>query len=730
MNRMIALLLLSTLLPTAVQAADRPKVALVLSGGGARGLAHIGVLKVLEEARVPVDCVVGTSMGAIVGGATATGMSPADMEKRVTAANWDYLFGDRPQRQDIPYFRKRDDWQDFFDFTLTLRDFWPVAPRNLVGVNYITQFFRELTGKQGVDAFDQLPIPYRAIGTDIETGETVIMDHGDLPLVMRASMSVPGVFPPVNYLNHLVVDGGIVKNMGVDVGRKLCGDVVIAVNVSSPNARRDKLESLFAVSEQTINLAVQKDMQAQIGSLGPQDVLITPDLGELSSTDFDATPRLIDAGEVAARKALPDLQRYSLSADDYAAWHAGVQQRQPQDRRIAKVEITPTRWVSPSVLKSLLEVRRGEPLDQADLHRHLDRVYARGDFERLTYQQLPLSEGGALLRIIPVEKPGRDFVRLGLKLNTDFGGESSFGVIAALRRTWLNPQGAEWLSRVEGGETRSIYSEFYQPVVLNGDFFVAPWGQLRDEPRDVVVDHERLVGNRVRHVGGGVDVGSELGKWGEVRFFVKDEHVKWTSALKTVFPLVGESYEQAGYGFRAVYDQLDNPRFPRQGGYLTLSYFASADALGSDKYYRQLAFDWRHAYTRSAYTMLAMVKGGSALGTTLPYAEEFQLGGPMNLSAFRRSELSGDAYFLTRLLGYRQVKQMPSALGGGVFVGVLGEVGQTALNPDWSPALFSHPAWSLGGVVAADTRLGPMYLTMAQGRGGVRAANLTLGITY
>ena len=159
--RVLLLTLFATL--TTVQAAERPKIALVLSGGGARGIAHVGVLKVLEEARVPVDCVVGTSMGAIVGGAAATGMSPAEMEKRVLAADWDYVFGDKPKRKDIPYFRKRDDWQDYFDFTLTLRDFWPVAPRNLVGVHYITQFFRELTGSISVEKFDQLPLPYRAM---------------------------------------------------------------------------------------------------------------------------------------------------------------------------------------------------------------------------------------------------------------------------------------------------------------------------------------------------------------------------------------------------------------------------------------------------------------------------------------------------------------------------------------------------------------------------------------
>lgn len=724
-----AILLSFLTILSSAQAAERPKIALVLSGGGARGIAHIGVLKVLEEARIPVDCVVGTSMGAIVGGAAATGMPPAEMEKRVLAADWDYVFGDKPKRKDVPYFRKRDDWQDYFDFTLTLRDYWPVAPRNLVGVHYITQFFRELTGGMSVEKFDQLPLPYRAIGADLENGKTVIMDHGDLPLVMRASMSVSGVFPPVPYENSLVVDGGIVKNMGVDVGRQLCGDAVIAVDVSSPNANRQKLESLFAVSEQTINIAVQRDMQAQIATLTAKDVLIKPDMGKLTSTDFNQSAQLIAAGEKAARTKLPSLSRYALSEADYRIWQESIAARKPQNQAIAKVEITPTRWVSKSVLKSLLEVHKGEPLDQAALHHSMDGIYARGDFIRIAYQVVPTIEG-ATLRIIPVEKDGRDFARVGLKLNTDFANNSSFGLVAGLRRSWLNSLGAEWQSQAEIGETRSFYTELYQPTVLNGEFFLAPWLSLRDEPRDIVSAHETIGENRIRHVGGGVDIGSVLGKWGEVRFSVSDQQVKWRSSLQTVNPIVGESYEEIGYGVKAVFDQLDNPRFPKKGNWARLAYFSAEKGMGSDKDYQRLMLEWRRAFTWDRYTFFATGRGGSALGTTLPYTEEFQLGGAMNLSAYRRSELSGNTFFLSRLLAYKQIKEMPPALGGGVYLGVLAEAGAVSAKNSWSSALFENPAYSIGAVLAADTRLGPFYLTLAQGDKQRRAAHLTLGMSY
>ncbi|MFO1392039.1 MAG: patatin-like phospholipase family protein [Agitococcus sp.] len=716
-------------LSTIAQAVERPKVALVLSGGGARGIAHIGVLKVLQDAKVPVDCVVGTSMGAIVGGAMATGMSPQKMEQEVLTADWDHIFGDKPKRQDIPYFRKRDDQKDYFDFTLTMKDFWPVAPRNLVGVHYITQFFRLLTGGIEAEQFDQLPIPYRAIGADIENGKTVVMSHGDLPLVMRASMSVSGVFPPVPYENYLVVDGGIVKNMGIDEGRKLCGDVVIAVNVSSPSTNRQKLESLFAVSEQTINIAVQKDMQAQIATLTPQDVLITPEMGKLSPTDFKEAPQFIAAGEKAAKASLKQLQRYALSEADYQAWQQQVESRKPKQRNISKVQITGTRWVSPQVLKSLLAVKTGEPLQQEQLHHSIDKIYARGDFERIAYQLFP-EESGSLLRIIPTEKDGRDFARLGLKLNTDFANNSSFGLVAGVRRSWLNHLGAEWQAQGELGETRSLYTELYQPTVLNGEFFVAPWLSIKDEPRDIVLDHETIGTNRVRHTGGGVDIGSVLGKWGEVRFFISEQNVKWTSSLPTLNPLVGESYQQTGYGLNFVYDQLDNPRFPRKGNWARLHYFSAESGMGSDKDYQRVMLDWRRAFTWDDYTFFATGRGGSSLGTTLPYTEQFQLGGALNLSAYRRGELVGNSFAFTRLLGYKQIKEMPSALGGGVYIGALAEAGAMSIDDNWSSRLFDKVHYSLGAVLAADTRLGPFYLTVAQGNNQRKAANLTLGISY
>ncbi|MDQ8037872.1 MAG: patatin-like phospholipase family protein, partial [Pedobacter sp.] len=279
--------------------ASRPKTALVLSGGGARGLAHVGVLKALEKMRVPYDCIAGTSMGAIAGGSFATGISTAEAEKKVVEADWRAIFSDRPERADIPYFRKYEDYKPYFDFTLTLDNLKLKTPRNFVGVQKIGLFFRELTGAESSSDFDNLPVPYRAVGTDIIDGHPVIISDGTVAEAMRASMTIPGVFPPISYKGHMLVDGGLSKNLPVSVGRELCGpgSRVIAVNVSTPSLKATDLTSFLSIAEQTINISMQHNMNEELANIGSHDVLLVPKLDKYTSSDFEDVKELIKTGE-------------------------------------------------------------------------------------------------------------------------------------------------------------------------------------------------------------------------------------------------------------------------------------------------------------------------------------------------------------------------------------------------------------------------------------------------
>ena len=291
---------------SAAQAEARPRIGLALSGGGARGLAHVGVLKVLEEMRVPISCVTGTSMGAIVGGTFAAGRTTAEMQKMVLEADWAEIFRDKPPRKEIAVRRKVDDYKTLFAPEYGVKDDGLALPKGLIAGVSIESFFRVLTTPAfQINDFNKLPIPFRAMATDIETGESVVLKDGSLAEAMRASMSVPGALAPVERDGRLLVDGGIANNLPIDEARKLCADVIIAVNISTPPLKRDQLTSALSITGQLINFLGLQTVDQQLRSLGERDVLIAPELGDISSSSFD---RAADALYMWGMTNIPDLK--------------------------------------------------------------------------------------------------------------------------------------------------------------------------------------------------------------------------------------------------------------------------------------------------------------------------------------------------------------------------------------------------------------------------------------
>src|SRR3954468_15626271 len=295
-----------------------PRIGVVLSGGGARGLAHVGVLKVLEEMRVPVHCVTGTSMGAIVGGAYAAGTPPAELEALVRKADWNEVFRDSPPRTDISTRRKIDEYKTLFAPEYGVKRSGLVLPKGVIAGVAIEAFFRGLT-QPAIDVtdFDKLPIPFRAVAADIETGEAVVLSHGGLARALRASMSVPGALAPVEIDGRLLVDGGIANNLPIDEARKLCGDVIIAVNISSPALKREQITSAFSVAGQLINFLGKVNVERQLASLGSRDLLIAPQLGDIAASSFERSADAIRIGEEATRAVAGALGRYSVTEEQY-----------------------------------------------------------------------------------------------------------------------------------------------------------------------------------------------------------------------------------------------------------------------------------------------------------------------------------------------------------------------------------------------------------------------------
>src|SRR5688572_162626 len=551
--------------------AGAPRIGVALSGGGARGLAHIGVLKVLEELRVPVHCVTGTSMGAVVGGTFASGVPPERMQETVDKTDWNEVFTDRPPRGEISIRRKADDYKTLFAPEFGVNKDGLALPKGLLAGVSIEAYFRSLTGSAaGITDFRSLPVPFRAVAADIVTGDAVIIESGSVSQAMRASMSVPGAMSPVEINGKLLVDGGIANNLPIDEARKLCADVVIAVNISTPPLKREEITSALSVSLQLVNLLGKATVDAQLKDMRPGDVLIAPELGDISSGSFERSKDAIRIGEEATRAVADSLKRYSLPPEQYAALRRKQTTEEAKIGAVDEIRFGGLQRTNPEVLHNLMQSKAGEPLTEEKIGADLRRIYGRGDFEAVDYR-IVQEAGRRVLLVEPKEKSwGPDYLRFGVGLATDFGGDSAFNILAQYRRTWLNRLGGEWLTELQIGRENRLFTEFYQPVEERGRWFVAPYASVGLTTRGIYQNEKRVAEYELRESRAGLDLGAALGTWGEVR--AGPVYRRINASVDTGSPILPALTEtSAGINIRVRGDQMDHAWFPRDGHRLVAS---------------------------------------------------------------------------------------------------------------------------------------------------------------
>ena len=365
--------------------AGRPSIGLVLSGGGARGYAHLGVLKVLEDNRIPIDCIAGTSMGAVVGGLYASGMAADEMQKRLSEVNLADIAFDVTERADLPQTSREDERLYINGLTLGFGKKGVKVPVGLVQGNRLQALLANWTAAVPTNQpFDRLPIPYRAVATDLQTGQMVVLDHGSLPLAIRASMAMPGLFAPAEINGRALVDGAV-SNLPVDTARQMGANVVIAVDIGSQLRPLDALASPADVMQQMVGILIRQNVTAQRKQLDTQDVLLTPDLGSLAFTDFQNAKQAIAAGAAAATAALPKLKRFALTPEQYAAYQSAHAQPLPPPIRITRIDIKTTGGVPKQVVSNALHVKPGDTYDPNTVSQDL-LATTGGNFESVTQQ--------------------------------------------------------------------------------------------------------------------------------------------------------------------------------------------------------------------------------------------------------------------------------------------------------------------------------------------------------
>ncbi|HEX6834678.1 MAG TPA: patatin-like phospholipase family protein, partial [Rudaea sp.] len=462
--------------PDASAQTVRPKTCLVLGGGGARGAAHIGVLKVLEREHVPIDCITGTSMGAIVGGLYAAGYKADEIETVLKGIDWKEMFQDDPPREELPMRRKEDELRFLGGVELGLRDGKVAFPRGVIqGQKLQLLLKRLLLSTVKTQDFDDLPIPFRSVATDIGSGERVVFARGDLATAIRASMSVPAAFAPIRYQGHLLVDGGITDNVPIDVARELGARRLIVVSVGMPLTSEDQLNSPFAIADQMLNAMMKRQADEQLRSLGPDDLLLTPDLGDVTSADFNRSPDAVRSGLATAEAKLQDVRRFGADAAEYTDFVAHHRQRAFDAPLIAFLDVQRGRSRTAGYVEQHLSSLVGKPFVPETVEKEIGVAYGEGSYERITYEIVD-RDGQTGLSVLPVDKGwGPTFVRIGLRLSDNFAGRNSYQLLSELNFTGLNDYGGESRNRIELGQVTELYSEFLQPFGTQGQFYVAPY---------------------------------------------------------------------------------------------------------------------------------------------------------------------------------------------------------------------------------------------------------------
>jgi NTE family protein len=705
----------------------RPRIGLVLSGGGARGFAHIGVLRVLEDLRVPIDCVAGTSMGAVVGGAYAAGIAPDAMEERVAKLAWDDLLIDDPGRLERPLGRRKDDFTSLWDIELGYRDGTVQLPAGTTSGYKFELFLRDMitiSGGVAIADFDELPVPFRAVATNLETGAMRVFERGDLARVMRASMSVPGAFAPVQIDGQLYVDGGLVRNLPVDVARAACADVVIAVNLGTPLGKRDQLTSVFAVALQSVNLMTELNVSQSLTSLKETDVLITPDLTGISSADFARFAEAIQKGGEGARQESDRLRALQLPEPEYAAWLAGRESRRVAPVPIAEIRVaTDTTRVNPEVIESELSTKAGDAFASETLDSDLKRLFGRGDFDQVDYSLVDEDGKRAVLINASEKSWGPNYIKFGLGLYTDFQNGQRFNLLGSYRRTWLNRLGAEWRTDAQVGFTNRLMSEFYQPLGFKYIGYVAPRIELQSQPTQFFFNNQ-LAGNYgVKYARAHLDAGYQ----NRLIDFRLGPFAGWLQASPDFGAINLPRYDlfQAGVTGRVLLDQLDDTDFPKDG-YLGLArVFSTQEAMGSEDQYTKADASVLVAKSRDRHTLSLGLSGGGAVSGDLPVYDPYTLGGFQRLSGLQIDQLTGTQYMLGRLVYYYKYDRLPPQLGTGLYFGASAEVGR--MNGPNDPLLTNQYLGSFSVFWGADTIIGPVYVAYGHSTSGYGSFYFILG---
>ena len=722
-----------------MSATARPKIGLVLSGGGAKGAAHIGVLKILEQNNIPIDYIAGTSIGAYVGGLYALGYSADEIQQLMLNTDWNKGYSDIIPRQALSYRDKQQRDQYNVPLSIGYSQDEIKTPSGLLRGQTMSKLLRNSTNLvQEFKSFDHLAIPFRAVATDLATSHEVILDSGSIVFAMQASATVPGALEPAKWKGKLLVDGGIANNMPVDVVKKMGADIVIAVDIGSSLEGKDKLNSTVAVLNQLSTMLTNVSTKRQKALLSDHDILIRPAVGQMSTTDFSILPKALKLGEQAATILLPKLKKLAETPEMFAQYQqrkmaARKQWDDPIQHPIYRIVLNNQSDVNDGLIIDAFNIHQGENIDKAQLNVAINRVYALNRFERVNAEFSDNINGRILTLTTKAKSWGPNYFQLGLNWEDDYSLGSTFNFNMAYVLGNVTQNGGEWRNELQLGAKKRLATEFYQPLDVDQQWYSRTRFELERTNRGIYESNEFTYG---------IDTRNQILLTGFGYNFGQKAHIE-VGARGINGRLATQAIEDGklkvkGYGgyLQYGYDDLDSISFPTSGDRFAFEIrFAKNDVtyLNQDfesDFSLRFKADWKGALSVGHHAFVGKLSLDTEdIEDDDISVEPVELGGFLNLSGYHKDSLLGNhklfgAFIYQYDLGRDALglNKYPLYLGASI------EAGNVWLDRD--DVNVNDLIYSGSIYLGTDTELGPAAFGVGLSDEGEHAVYLFIGKNF
>lgn len=712
---------------------DAPKgqrIGLVLSGGGARGSAHVGVLKVLERIRVPIHCIAGTSLGSVVGALHARGLTAQEIEEVIASVDWNRGFVDEFPRERLPLRRKDEEDEFLINFELGVSEGVLNLPLGVVQGHSLHLLLKDLmAGASLIDDFNQLPIPFRSVATDLEKAETVAIGQGDIATAVQASMAIPGVFSPVEIDGRLLIDGGVTQNLPISVVRAMGADVVIAVDIGTPLTSRENLQSVVAILDQLTNVLTQDNVREQKATLASGDVFIQPDLGEHTATDFALASEIVQLGRIAAEQNIDALSAYSLTGEDYESYRSSLGTVLALPKTLTSLKLVQSSKLSTEVLRNRIKTDTDEVFDPEILNDSLNAIHSTGLYERVSYRYVPEGLGTGVVVDASRKTWGPDLVRFGFSLEDDFSGNNNFNISAGYTRKAFNTAGGDLRAVANVGENPGLLLEYFQPLSTLGSAYLLAAIDHEQFSQGAFDDVSQTARYRTRRTEGGLYTGWQFAHHSDLRFGLRLGTGRASRRVGGDDLSSREEFAEGALVGTYRYDTLDSIRFPSRGNRFRLEIESSLDDLGADDEFDAVSLDALIVRKIKDKRWVGSMSVQTVTRGELPVQKRFSRGGLLNTTGLSEDLLVGQHAGRLGVAVYQPLESgQIAALDFPVYVGMSLEFGGVFLNRE--EIVADNADVSARVFVGADTPVGPVILGIGGTRGTGLDAVLSLGVAF